>query len=81
MLDDVPALLSPPFRPLHDLLHPLLVVASLGFDLRRQVLAQHVGLHKPVGTRRQEADQDDQSQAVGLQLAGNAHALMTLDTL
>jgi hypothetical protein len=35
---------SAPNRPLHDLLHPLAVTAPLGFDVRRQVLAQGEGL-------------------------------------
>ena len=74
VLPDVPPFLSPPCCPLHDLLHPLPVVAPLGFDVRRQVLAQHVGLHEAVAASRQEADRHDQPQASGLKLPGDAYA-------
>ncbi len=74
VLTDMPARRPPPSRPFHYLLHPLSVVAPLGFDVCRQVLAQHVGLHEPVAAGRQEADRHDQPQAAGLQFAGDAHA-------
>ena len=67
VLADMPALFPPPSRPLHDLLHPIAVVAPLGFDVRRQVLAQNVGLHEAITAGRQEADRHDQPQATGLQ--------------
>ena len=60
VLTDMPALLPPPCRPLHDLLHPLPVVAPLGFHVCRQVLAEHVGLYQPVTARSQDADRHDE---------------------
>ncbi len=48
VLADVPALPFPSRRPLHDLLYPLPVVVSLGFDVRHLVYAEHVGVHQPV---------------------------------
>jgi hypothetical protein len=54
VLTDMPAVLSAPNRP-------LAVVSLLGFDVCRQVLAQHVGFHEAVGARRQETDRDGQA--------------------
>lgn len=59
MLTHVPSMFAPPNSPVDDLLNSLPVVAPLGFEIRRQVLAQHVGLHEPVATRRQETDRHD----------------------
>jgi hypothetical protein len=53
---------SPPSHPLDDLRHPSPVVVPLGLDARRQVLAQHVGLHQPVAVHRQETNRHDEAQ-------------------
>ena len=40
--------------PMPYLLQPLTVVASLSLEVRRKILAQHVGLYEPVTARRRE---------------------------
>jgi hypothetical protein len=41
VLTDMPALLLPPRRPLHDLLHPISVVPSPGIRIGRRAPAHH----------------------------------------
>ena len=50
-LADVPALIPSPRRSIHDPLYPLPVVALLGLNARRQVLAQHVGFDQEISAR------------------------------
>ena len=65
VLPDVPALLPSSCRSIHDLLHPLPVAVLLCFDVRRQILAEHVRLHEAVARKHTETTNPSELSATG----------------